>query len=136
MIITKTTEYSIRILSFMSLSNDKLITAKFLQKHLKIPPRYLFRLLTSLTKSGFIESKQGRNGGYVFLKSLDEIFVSDIIDAVEGKNPFNDCILGLHECMFEKPCSMHHVWADAKKSVIKVLKNTTLADFRKEQGYE
>ena len=134
MIITKTTEYSIRILSFMSLSNEKLFSAKFLQEHLKIPPRYLIRLLTSLTKSGFIKSKQGRNGGYIFVKSLDEIYVADIINAVEGKNPFNDCILGLDQCMFEKPCSMHHVWASAKKSIMQTLETTTLADFKKQQG--
>lgn len=133
MILSKTTEYAIRILSFMSLRNEKLFSAKFLQDNLKIPPRYLMRLLTALSKSGFIQSIQGRNGGYVFVKNLDQIYISDIMKSVEGKNPFNECILGFEECLFLKPCAMHHVWADAKETIMHTFETTSLADSRKQQ---
>ncbi len=117
----------------MALSDEKLFSAKYLHEKLNIPQRYLMRLLTSLSKSGFIKSIQGRNGGYVFVKNLDQINVSDIIKAVEGKNPFNECILGFEECLFEKPCPMHNLWADARETILKTFESTTLADLRKQQ---
>ena len=76
---TKTTEYALRILGYMSLQEAELHTADQLNEHLHIPKKYLQRILTDLTKSGFLKSMKGRNGGFIFERSPDQIFLSEII---------------------------------------------------------
>ena len=75
MILSKKSEYALRILAFMSKNEDKLYSAKFLVDTHQISDKYVRRLMTDLTKAGFIYSVQGRDGGYRFAKSTNEIYL-------------------------------------------------------------
>ena len=130
MILSKTSEYSLRILSFMTQETYPLYTATLLQKELDIPYRYLRKLLTRLAKSGYIIGSKGRNGGYVFKKKPEEIYLSDIIDVVEGFESFKSCLLGNYQCDQKNPCPMHLIWAETKEKIIKVFTTTSLADLK------
>ncbi len=129
MILTKTTEYAIRVLTFMvSQDNRELFSAKYLHEQLNIPYKYLTKLMTDLAKNNCLTSIRGRNGGFRITKKSNEISLAKIIKAVEGMNSFNACILGFHECSSENPCAMHFVWEKNKAAFIKTLENTTLND--------
>ena len=64
--LSKTSEYALRILSFMAKDSSHLYSAKYLIEKLNISDKYLRRLMTDLCKAGFIKSIQGRDGGYIF----------------------------------------------------------------------
>ncbi len=128
MTLTKTTEYALKTLSFMALDEKKMFSSEELHENLKIPKKYLQRLLTDLSKNGLIKSIRGRNGGYIFARSIKKIYISDIIDAVEGFNHTPSCLFGLKECALDNPCAMHDVWSDSQKSIIKTLSSTRLGD--------
>ena len=130
MLLSKTSIYAFRILSFMATQDHEVYSAKLLYNNLNIPERYLKRLLTDLSKSGFISSTRGRNGGFVFCKRLDEIYLHQIIDAVEGFESFNLCLIGNYQCELENPCPMHKVWAETKEKILNTLTQTTLADLK------
>ncbi len=128
MILSKTSEYALKILSFMATENYTQYSAHLLYDKLSIPKRYGSRLMTKLAKSGFIKSSRGRSGGYVFAKKLEDIYLSDIIDSIEGFENFDKCLIGLYQCDLDNPCPMHDIWAETKQKVIDTLKNTSLAD--------
>ena len=128
MILTKTTEYAVRVLSFMAKNKQNLFSAKYLHEQLDIPYKYLTKLMTDLAKHGCLTSIRGREGGFKITKKLDEISLAKIIESVEGMDNFNACILGFHECSRENPCAMHFVWEKNKAEFIKTLENTTLND--------
>jgi Rrf2 family protein len=71
--LSKTSEYALRILSFMARYPDKLYAARHLVEKLKISDKYLRRLMTDLSKAGFIRSRQGREGGCFFAKKISSI---------------------------------------------------------------
>jgi Rrf2 family transcriptional regulator, iron-sulfur cluster assembly transcription factor len=129
----KTTEYSLRILSFMSLDEKKLCSAELLHEKLKIPKKYLQRLLTDLARNGFIKSERGRNGGFAFARSTDQIFLSEIISSAEGFNWSPKCLFGFGECAFNNKCVMHDKWALAHENFVKMLSTTRLSDLKKPQ---
>jgi Rrf2 family protein len=114
----------------MALNNETKFSAKNLFEELQIPQRYLMRLLTDLSKSGFIRATRGRNGGYVFARSLESIYFSEIIDSVEGLLPFEGCVLGNPVCPVDKPCALHQIWEKPKQIFLETIKTTTLADLR------
>ncbi|NPA44522.1 MAG: Rrf2 family transcriptional regulator [Chlorobi bacterium] len=124
--LSKTSEYAIRILSFMAKNENELFTAKYLIEKLKISDKYLRRLMTNLSKAGLIKSVQGKNGGYTFARKADEIFISNIIDAVEGYEKYLGCILGFDKCSDENPCAMHKVWAKTRNELLKTFNETSL----------
>lgn len=112
----------------MATHEDVSMSATLLNDKLQIPYPYLRQILLNLSKRGFIHSKRGRNGGYAFSKSKEEISLADIIDATDGIDSLNKCILGFRQCPFNDECSMHAVWEKTRNNIIKVLKETSLAD--------
>lgn len=127
--LSKTSEYALRILSFMAKEPEPLYSAKFLVEKLNISDKYLRRLMTNLTKSGFIRSAQGRDGGYSFAKKLNEIVLADIINSVEGMEKYMGCVLGFDQCSDTNPCVMHSTWVDVREKFNETFQNKTLADF-------
>jgi Rrf2 family protein len=123
---SKTTSYAISVLSFMATHEEFKYSAKKLNELLEIPWPYLRQLLTSLSKSGFIFSTQGRNGGFQLQKPAEQIVLAEIIDSVEGLSVLGTCIMGFKKCPFNHTCAMHEVWEETRASILKVLNNTTM----------
>jgi Rrf2 family transcriptional regulator, iron-sulfur cluster assembly transcription factor len=130
MTLSKTTEYALRVLSFMADDSKKMYSSSYLHKQLKIPKKYLQRLLTGLSKNGLIKSIQGRNGGYVFAKKIERIYLADIIDATEGFSTSPSCFFGFKKCALDEPCAMHDVWASTQQALITTLSTTRLIDLK------
>jgi Rrf2 family protein len=131
---SKTTSYSLNILSYMALNEGENMSAKYLHEQLSIPYPYLRQVLRNLSHNGFVQSRRGRSGGFTFSKPKEDIFIADIIDSTDGLGSLNNCILGFKKCPFDKQCSMHDVWEKTRGSIIKVLKETSLADIVKKTG--
>ena len=126
--LSKTSEYALRILIFMAKEPEQLYTAKQLVEELNVSDKYLRRLMTDLSKSGFIRSVQGRDGGYMFIKNTSEIVLFDVIDSVEGMDKLNGCVLGFDQCSCTNPCAMHDTWQHVRAQLNKVLRETRLSD--------
>ena len=128
---SKTTSYAISVLSFMAKIEGELYSAKKLNEILEIPWPYLRQLLTSLSKSGFIFSTQGRTGGFQLNRPADQIVLAEIIDSVEGLNVLDTCIMGFKQCPFNHTCAMHETWMSTRENILSVLRNTTLSQLKK-----
>ena len=126
--LSNTSEYAIRILSFMARNPERKYAAKYLIEQLKISDKYLRRILTTLSKEGIITSSQGREGGYTFQKKIQDIFLSDIIDATEGMEKYLGCVLGFKECSDENPCAFHRQWVTTRAKIVHDFQETSLAD--------
>jgi Rrf2 family iron-sulfur cluster assembly transcriptional regulator len=128
---SKTSAYALKVLCFMADSGKGIFSAQYLHRNLNIPYPYLRQLLTSLSTKGFIKSTRGRNGGFAFASDIRSISVADVIDAVEGLEVFNTCMVGFEACPFDHTCPLHETWTETRESIINVLSRTSLADFKK-----
>jgi len=126
--LSKTSEYALRILIFMAKQPEALYTASQLVRELGVSDKYLRRLMTNLSKSGFIRSVQGRDGGYAFLKRTDEITLFDVVDSVEGMDQLNGCVLGFSQCSCTNPCAMHDTWSGVRDKLNLVFRETRLSN--------
>jgi Rrf2 family transcriptional regulator, iron-sulfur cluster assembly transcription factor len=131
---SKTASYSLNILSYMAMQEGRRMSANYLNEKLSIPYPYLRQVLKSLSRNGFINSTKGRSGGFTFSKEIGEIFLADIIEATDGLERMNKCILGFRECPFNKECPMHSKWETTRRNILKILKETSLADVLLENG--
>ena len=128
MTLTKTTEYALRTLRHMSDQEQTILSAEVLHRDLKIPKKYLQRLLTDLSKSGLLRSVRGRKGGFALARKTTEITLADIVEAVEGLQKSPRCFFGFDRCALDSPCAMHEVWSRTQESLVAVLSSTHLSD--------
>lgn len=63
---------------------DKPTQIKEISASAGIPQNYLEQLLVVLRKAGLVTSIRGAHGGYLLAKNANEIFVKDILIALEG----------------------------------------------------
>ena len=127
---SKSTEYAFSILSYMATDTSKLYTADDIFKNLNIPYRYLRKQLTILTKSGLIDSTQGKFGGFSISTNPETISLLDIVLAVDDKQISGQCFFGNNECNMREKCIFHDKWENVRLEIRKVLSTTTIAELK------
>lgn len=66
------------------------------------------KLLQTLVKASVINSVKGPNGGfYITEKQLNQP-IMQVIVAIDGKEVFDECGLGLSKCSATHPCPIHN----------------------------
>lgn len=125
---TRTTSYSLHVLSYMARNESVRMSASYLHRKLKIPYAYLRSILGNLSRNGLINGQNGRNGGFILSRDKSAIYLSNIIEATEGLDSINKCIMGFSKCPFNYGCFMHPVWTKMRAEIIHTLKKTSLAD--------
>jgi len=122
---SKTAQYTFRILIFMSKDPEKLFSATHIHEETEIPYKYLTMLLTKLAKADILKASRGRNGGFLLNKGTHEVYLVDILNAIDENNCSN-CALGESECDEMQPCSLHESYTLPKQALEKMLNTTTL----------
>ena len=131
---SKTTEYAIRVMVFLSDHRDRLYSVNRLHQTLNIPYKYLGRLMIKLAGKGLVKATQGKQGGYQINKNRSPIYLYEIIDVVEGLENYDRCILGFDNCSDSNPCSLHKIWEQHQKSIKQMVYNTSLDELSKGEG--
>ena len=102
-------KYAIRSTLFLAnySDKDKKIGVKEIAEALQLPKAYLAKILQELTKRNLVSSVKGRNGGFFLSEQDRQHTLEDIVEAIDGKGSFSECILGLAVCSSESPCPLH-----------------------------
>ena len=132
--LSKTSQYAIRILSYMTVKKQSIYPASLLISELQISDKYLKHLMTSMAKKGLIISTRGRQGGFMLKKRPDDIFLNEIIDAVDDQEKYNGCVLGFDNCSDDNPCALHNEWLKVQKEIEFLFHKTTLKQIVANKG--
>lgn len=89
--LNKTTDYAIRIVIYLAITNE-LTVAKEISDKMAIPQNYIIKIMKKLKDAGIIETYSGVKGGYKLKKSADEISLLDIIEIMEKTIKINRCL--------------------------------------------
>lgn len=128
---SKKCEYALQAILFMAASEDDCICpAEEISKKLDIPKEFLSKILQSLTESGLIESKKGKGGGFKLARHPSKIKLIDIVEAIDGLESFNSCVLGFPNCSDINPCPVHNKWGKLRNQALKMLSEETLEHFK------
>ena len=125
---SKTTEYAIRVLSYLCRYPSEPHSAAFLHKELELPYKYLTKLLTKLEKEGFVSATKGCNGGFRLAMDAESIYLHTILESIGESLESQRFILGFEMCDATNPCSLHNKWLKPKKAIDEMLETTTLAE--------
>ena len=103
---------------------------KDIAEPINVPSAYIAKILQALSKKDIISSTRGPKGGFYLTKNQFQTNVMQIIEAVDGEERLNSCLLSLEKCNSDNPCSLHHLVYEEKHKINERLKRTTLEDLR------
>jgi Rrf2 family iron-sulfur cluster assembly transcriptional regulator len=88
---------------------------------------YLEQLFAKLRRGKLVISARGPGGGYRLARSRTEIFVAQIIDAVDESVDATSC-QGKGNCHHGETCLTHHLWEDLSGQIHEFLSRISLGD--------
>mgnify|MGYP004008486957 CR=1 FL=1 len=88
---------------------------------------YLEQLFRKLRIAGIVKSVRGRNGGYVYATTPQDISIKNIMDAVEENLDATKCA-GTSSCHSGQQCNSHKLWDDLNNVVDKFLSDISIID--------
>ncbi|MCU7803741.1 MAG: Fe-S cluster assembly transcriptional regulator IscR [Candidatus Thiodiazotropha sp. (ex Lucinoma annulata)] len=88
---------------------------------------YLEQLFSRLRKKSLVASVRGPGGGYSLGKSAEEIFVGEVISAVDENIDTTRCN-GAHNCQNNERCLTHDLWSDLSNQIYSYLNKISLQD--------
>lgn len=130
-IFSKKCELAIQAVLFLSIKKNKSIFSSYeVSKELKVPKEFVSKMLQTLTESGIIGSKKGKNGGFYLARNPKDIKIIEIVEIIDGLEVFSTCILGFHNCSDEHPCPVHERWGEIRDEIYRMLSEESLEQLR------
>jgi len=132
MIYSRSAEYAIRAFVHLAqVPEGKFAMVKNIAHEEKIPSHFLAKILQQLARKGLLRSSKGPTGGFALRVESGEIRLLDIVEALDGLAPYQQCASGLSECSDDMPCSMHDSWVALRGRIMDYLGRNTIADLNK-----
>lgn len=103
---SQTTEYALRAVVMLANSAPQAQTTDKLAQATKVPKAYLAKVLQALVRHGLVVSQRGVKGGVSLARSVTEITILDVVNAVDPIPRIHSCPLGIAS-HGKKLCPLH-----------------------------
>lgn len=127
--LTNFSDYSIRVLLYLTIHNEKLVQIQEIADAYSISKNHLMKIIYQLSKQGYIETIRGRNGGIRLAKLPSEINLGALIRDTEEDFNVVECFSKDHNtCPIASICTLKGVLNQALVAFFQVLDGYTLQD--------
>ena len=107
--------------------DDKPVSLADISGRQEISLSYLEQLFAKLRRGDLVTSVRGPGGGYRLARTRRQIFVAEIIDAVDESVDATNCN-GKGNCHHGEVCLTHHLWQDLTEQIHDFLSQISLAE--------
>lgn len=126
--LTTKGRYAVTAMLDLALNSEKgPISLADISSRQEISLSYLEQLFSKLRQHELVSSVRGPGGGYRLKHSADQVFVAQIIDAVNESVDATNCN-GAGNCQQGEVCLTHHLWTDLSEQIHQFLSGISLAD--------
>jgi Rrf2 family protein len=113
----------------LNAQNGRVVPLTDIARRQDIPLQFLEQIMLVLKKAGYVQSKAGKGGGFLLLKSPEHITLGEIIRLIEG--PIEPIACGaIHPasgCAEEGRCALKEVWVQVTESASGIVDTVTFA---------
>jgi Rrf2 family nitric oxide-sensitive transcriptional repressor len=126
--LTIHTDYSLRLLIYLSITDDpELSTVHAAAERYGISANHLAKVAQTLVQRGYILSHRGRGGGLRLALPASEINVGSVVREIENLQLL-ECFGPSSSCPIVPACILKQVLAGAQKAFLEVLDKFSLDD--------
>ncbi|MCG7198641.1 Rrf2 family transcriptional regulator [Marinobacter pelagius] len=131
--ITRYTDYSLRVLIYLSAQGDRLATIQEIADSYDISKNHLMKVVHQLNKKGYIETIRGKKGGMRLHMAPEEINIGILVRETEQDLSIVECFSSKNACKITPVCGLKSMFNEALKAFLEVLDKYTLADVIQDQ---
>jgi Rrf2 family protein len=129
--LSKKCKYAIHALVFMGRNPEQKYLIKDISSSCRIPKKFLEGILLDLKRAGMLGSKQGKDGGYFFRKSIRDINLAEVVRLFDGAIAALPCATYKYyepckECVHEEQCSIREAFLAIRNATVDLLKSDTI----------
>jgi Rrf2 family transcriptional regulator, iron-sulfur cluster assembly transcription factor len=128
MLLSKSSEYAIRLVFHLNSREESFVRLKEIAKLLDIPYYQLAKVANILIRHEILNSHTGPRGGVQLKIDISKTTLLKIVEPFEGDDIFNKCVLGLSVCGSDNPCPIHEYWGSTKFEIIELFTVKSIKD--------
>lgn len=128
---SKTFAYALRATTYVTNKGreDRKVNLEEMVSFVQLSPHYLGKIMQELVRKGILYSTKGPGGGFWIDSEKAKLTIYELLNAVDGEQVANSCIMGKLKCNSSIPCPMHEEYANSKRRLFALMKKTTLEDW-------
>ncbi len=129
MMFSKSCEYALRAVIYLCIEeNGVKMNIKEISSKIGSPEPFTAKILQTLARHGVISSQKGPGGGFYIDADSEPIKVIDVIGAIDGKDSFDKCGMGLNTCNDSHPCPIHDEYKLCTGKLKELVTNKTVSE--------
>lgn len=131
--LSQTCKTAIKAVIFLATKNNNAEKTgiKEIAEYINASEHTIGKMLQTLVKQDVINSLKGPAGGFYISKGQRRQPLIRIVEAIDGKNIFKGCGLGLSRCSATHPCPIHDEYKEARDIIERIFKTKTVEDLCK-----
>jgi Rrf2 family transcriptional regulator, nitric oxide-sensitive transcriptional repressor len=128
--LTTHTDYALRVLIYLAMHQDQLVTITELADYFQISRNHLVKVVHNLGIKGFIKTVRGKGGGICLARPPQNINIGDVVRELEGHFYMAECFNPQKQghCAVQPICGLTGILNNALKHFMTVLDNAYLSD--------
>lgn len=127
--LTTQTDYALRVLMHAALAGTELDRIDAVANDFRVSRNHLSKVVHNLSARGYLETVQGRNGGFRLARGPDEISVGKVIRDFEPDFDLVECFdSATSQCCIQKNCVLAGELDKALDAFLESLDRVTLSD--------
>ena len=108
--------------------NERLISIDETAKFYGISRAHLMKVVSQLTRAGYLKAVRGRSGGLALAKRPHSIRIADVLRITEPDFALAECLGDGNRCVITPRCRLRGALKEAMTEFTRVLDGYTLAD--------
>lgn len=126
--LTRFTDYSLRVLIYLGLKDDGRVTIKEISEAYNISRNHLMKVVSLLTRMGYVDARRGPGGGIALARAADEIVIADVVRDMEDDLNLVECFCEEGSCIIKPVCELKAALSKALSAYLDTLEHYTLMD--------
>lgn len=127
--LTRFTDYSLRVLIYLGLRQDRLATINEIATTFGISENHLMKVVHRLGTQGYIETIRGKGGGMRLARHPESINIGEVVRHTEENMDLAECFgSGGSDCFLLPGCVLKTALTEARRSFLTTLDRYHLSD--------
>ncbi len=127
--LTRYSDYSLRVLMYLAVWPEYLVTIEEISKAYGISRAHLMKVVHQLGLAGFVDTVRGHGGGIQLARAPEEISIGKVVRHSEDNLAIVECFEPTtSQCRIESICGFRGILEEARDAFLGTLDRYTLAD--------
>jgi len=126
--LTRYSDYCLRVLIYLAVTEDELVTIEEISQSYGISRNHLMKVVNHLARLNYIQSVRGKGGGIRLSLAPANINVGRLIRDTEADLVLVECFGSKNQCCITPACKLKTILGEALTAFLSVLDQYTLKD--------